>query len=82
MLVTAHSISMISEAAATRKPVYVFELAGGNAKFAHFHEAMRAGGITTRSSGRIEPWSYSVPRDTAPACAVPRALVFGRRKRV
>ena len=42
-LVTADSVSMISEAAATGKPVHVLDLAGGNAKFARFHAAMQAG---------------------------------------
>jgi uncharacterized protein len=82
LLVTADSISMISEAAATGKPVHVLDLDGGNAKFARFHETMRAAGITRPFSGRVESWSYSIPDDTARAGAVLRALVLGRRKRV
>jgi mitochondrial fission protein ELM1 len=81
VLVTADSISMISEAAATGKPVHVLDLEGGNAKFARFHEAMRAAGITRPFSGRIESWSYSVPDDTARAGAALRELVLERRKR-
>ena len=42
LLVTADSVSMISEAAATGKPVHIIELDGGDAKFARFHAAMRA----------------------------------------
>ena len=79
-LVSADSISMISEAAATGKPVHILDLDGGNAKFARFHEAMRAAGITRPFSGRIESWSYSAPDDTARAGAALRALVLGRRK--
>ena len=41
VLVTADSVSMISEAAATGKPVHILELDGSNRKFARFHEAMR-----------------------------------------
>ena len=78
VLVTADSVSMISEAAATGKPVHILELDGGNTKFARFHEAMRAAGITRPFRGRIESWSYPVPDDTARAGAVLRALVLSR----
>jgi uncharacterized protein len=77
-LVTADSVSMISEAAATGKPVHILELDGGNAKFARFHAAMRAAGITRPFRGRIESWTYPVPDDTARAGAVLRALVLRR----
>ncbi len=77
-LVTANSVSMISEAAATGKPVHILELDGGNAKFARFHALMRAGGITRPFVGRIEYWSYPVPNDTARAGAALRALVMSR----
>ena len=33
LLVTADSVSMVSEAAATGKPVHILEMAGGDAKF-------------------------------------------------
>jgi uncharacterized protein len=78
LLVTADSVSMISEAAATGKPVHVVELDGGNAKFARFHVAMRAAGITRPFCGRIESWTYPVPDDTARAGAALRALVVRR----
>jgi uncharacterized protein len=77
-LVTADSVSMISEAAATGKPVHIFELDGGNAKFARFHAGMRAAGITRPFCGRIENWAYPVPDDTARAGAILRALVLRR----
>jgi mitochondrial fission protein ELM1 len=77
-MVTADSVSMISEAAATGKPVHVLELQGGNAKFARFHQLMQQAGITRPFSGRIETWSYAVPDDTARAGAALRELVLGR----
>jgi uncharacterized protein len=77
-LVTADSVSMISEAAATGKPVHVLDLDGGNAKFARFHRIMRNAGITRPFAGRIEEWSYPVPDDTARAGAALRALVLSR----
>jgi uncharacterized protein len=78
LLVTADSISMISEAAATGKPVHVLGLDGGNAKLARFHRAMQEAGITRPFSGRIESWSYPVPDDTARAGAALRALAMSR----
>lgn len=77
-MVTADSVSMISEAAATGKPVHVLELDGGNAKFARFHQLMRQAGITRPFSGRIETWSYPIPDDTARAGAILRKLVLDR----
>lgn len=69
ILVTADSVSMVSEAASTGKPVYVVDLEGGSAKFARFHEGMRAAGITRPFAGAIESWTYEAPDDTARAAA-------------
>jgi mitochondrial fission protein ELM1 len=77
-LVTADSVSMISEAAATGKPVHILGLDGGNAKFRRFHAAMRAAGITRPFVGCVESWSYPLPDDTARAGAALRALVLRR----
>jgi hypothetical protein len=77
-MVTADSVSMISEAAATGNPVHILNLDGGNAKFARFHAAMQAAGITRPFSGRIESWRYPIPDDTARAGAALRELVLGR----
>lgn len=77
-LVTADSVSMVSEAAATGKPVHIIELAGGDQKFARFHEAMRVAGITRPFRGRIESWNYAPLNDTARAGAALRTLVIDR----
>jgi uncharacterized protein len=80
-LVTPDSISMVSEAAATGKPVHVIDLPGGDAKFARFHGSMREAGITRRFAGRIESWRYDPPEDTARAGAALRTIVLDRRER-
>jgi len=67
VLVTADSVSMVSEAAASGKPVHVVDLDGGSAKFSRFHGAMRAAGITRPFTGTIETWRYPPPDDTARA---------------
>ena len=69
IVVTADSVSMVSEACATGKPVYVVELEGGSAKFARFHEGLRAAGITRAFDGNLESWTYAAPDDTAKVAA-------------
>jgi mitochondrial fission protein ELM1 len=79
-LVTGDSVSMISEAAATSRPVHILGLDGGDAKFARFHEAMRDAGITRPFTGRVESWEYPPLDDTARAGAALRTLVLNRLK--
>ena len=69
ILVTADSVSMISEAASTGKPVHIVELEGGSEKFARFHQGMREAGITRLFNGTLEEWHYAPPDDTARAAA-------------
>jgi mitochondrial fission protein ELM1 len=69
IIVTADSVNMVSEAAATGKPVHVIDLPGGSDKFRRFHSAMAEAGITRPFSGAIEHWSYSAPDDTARVAA-------------
>lgn len=69
VVVTADSVNMVSEAAATGKPVHIVELDGGSAKFARFHAAMRAANATRPFTGMIECWSYPPLDDTARAAA-------------
>lgn len=64
IVVTADSVSMVSEACATGKPVYVAELEGGSAKFVRFHEGLREAGITRAFDGDLESWTYDTPDDT------------------
>jgi uncharacterized protein len=78
---TANSISMIGEAAATVKRVHVIDLDVGGGEFERFHEAMRAAGTTRPFSDRIESSSDWIPDDTARAGAAPRGLILGRRTR-
>lgn len=65
IVVTADSVSMVSEACATGKPVHIIELDGGSAKFARFHDGLRSAGITRPFDGTLETWGYDAPDDTA-----------------
>ena len=58
ILVTADSVSMVSEACSTGKPVYVIELEGGGRKFHRFHAGLRAAGCTRPFQGSLERWEY------------------------
>jgi uncharacterized protein len=69
ILVTEDSVSMVTEATATGKPVHVISLAGGSRKFREFHRQMNEAGITRRFTGALEAWRYLPPNDTALAAA-------------
>jgi uncharacterized protein len=66
-LVTADSVNMACEAAATGKPVHIFPLPGGSAKFRKFHDSLAARGITRPFNGEIEQWSYEPLDETGRA---------------
>jgi mitochondrial fission protein ELM1 len=65
IVVTCDSVNMVSEAAATGKPVHIVHLEGGSDKFWRFHAAMEAAGITRRFTGAGETWTYTPPGDMA-----------------
>jgi len=69
ILVTEDSVSMVTEATATGKPVHVIPLDGGSSKFREFHRRMREAGITRSFTGALEEWHYLPPNDTALAAA-------------
>jgi uncharacterized protein len=75
VIVTEDSVSMVTEAASTGKPVHVIELAGGSRKFNDFHRLMREAGVTRRFTGELENWHYDPPNDTARAASAVRRLM-------
>jgi uncharacterized protein len=58
IIVTEDSVSMVSEACYTGKPVYVASLGGGSRRFRQFHRSMQASGFTRPFTGQLETWSY------------------------
>jgi mitochondrial fission protein ELM1 len=68
IVVTCDSVNMVSEACATGKPVYVFELEGGSPKFRAFHDQMRRAGLTRPFDGTLASWSHP-PLDETRAVA-------------
>lgn len=85
-LVTADSVNMVGEAAATGRPIYVFEPEGGAPKFTAFHDALRAQGVTRTAPARFaslehsrERWDYP-PLYAATAIAREIEIRWQRRK--
>lgn len=66
-LVTADSVNMACDAAVTGKPVHIFPLPGGSAKFDRFHQSLMARGISRTFTGRIEQWHYAPLDETGRA---------------
>ena len=81
VIATGDSVNMVSEAASTGKPVHIVDLEGGSAKFAAFHESMRAAGITRPFGGALEHWDYAPPDDTARAAEEIRRRMAARPNR-
>lgn len=58
IIVTSDSVSMLSDAGTTGKPVYVIELEGSSARFDRLHTHFRQIGVTRPFDGNLEPWHY------------------------
>lgn len=78
ILVTRDSVSMVSEAAFTGKPVHVIDLDGTSRRIEQFHAHMEARGYTRRFQGTLERWSYTPPDDTGMAAARIKPLLDAR----
>ena len=63
IIVTADSVSMLSEAATTGKPVYMIDLEGGTERFDRFHQGLIDKGIVRRFEGALESWTYEPVND-------------------
>lgn len=80
-VVTADSVSMISEACSTGKPVYVIGAERCTWKFSDFHNTLRERGVVrpfTGSEDISESWSYPPLNDTAEAAIKVREALAER----
>ena len=64
IVVTEDSVSMISEAVSTGKPVYAARMAGSNRRLARFQAALREEGILRPFDGRLAEWRYEPVNET------------------
>lgn len=70
ILVTEESTNMVTEAAATGKPVHVIALKGRSPKFDRFHAEMKSAGITRAFDGTLDSWTYEPLNETGRAATV------------
>ncbi|KAL3530367.1 hypothetical protein ACH5RR_009689 [Cinchona calisaya] len=71
-IITADSVSMLSEACSTGKPVYVIGAERCTWKFVEFHKTLRERGLVRLLTGledMSESWSYPPLNDTAEAAS-------------
>ncbi|MCF3936008.1 mitochondrial fission ELM1 family protein [Acuticoccus sp. M5D2P5] len=67
-VVTADSVAMLSDAAATGKPIYGWRLPGGKAKFDLFYQGLLDHGAMRWFDGSLKSWKYD-PLDAASVIA-------------
>ena len=58
IFVTADSVNMATEAAATARPVHVLDVDGRQGKLDRFHQSLTRRGCSRRWTGRLETWTY------------------------
>ncbi|HEY8963009.1 MAG TPA: mitochondrial fission ELM1 family protein [Alphaproteobacteria bacterium] len=84
IIVTSDSVSMLSEAATTGKPVYRFDISGGSARFDAFQVLLDLKGITRNlneyQKGKLEFWRYPPLNDAADVAAKIKAAVTSGQK--
>lgn len=64
IIVTGDSVSMLSEAASTGKPVYMIPLEGGGRRLDQFHTNLKLRGAARDFTGSLAHWTYA-PLDDA-----------------
>ena len=64
IVVTEDSVSMISEAVSTGKPVHVAKMGGRNRRHAQFHASLREEGIVRPFDGQLAEWRYEPVNET------------------
>ncbi|MCF8466614.1 MAG: mitochondrial fission ELM1 family protein [Sneathiella sp.] len=79
LIVTGDSVNMVCEACSMGKPVYVYELPGGNHKFNYFHRRMRDQGYTRPFRGKLEYWTSKPLLETKKIAEEVRRIMAARR---
>ena len=64
IFVTADSVNMATEAAATGKPVHILAVDGQLGKLAKFHQSLARRGCARPFNGKLETWSYPLLLET------------------
>lgn len=69
IFVTADSVNMATEAAATAKPIHILSVDGDAGKLTRFHQSLARRGCARPFLGRLETWSYPPLLETDRAAA-------------
>jgi hypothetical protein len=69
VIVTCDSVSMLSEALATGKPVYIAKLPGDSKRFSNFFENLVESGAARWFTGALEFWQSPAPDEMARVAA-------------
>jgi mitochondrial fission protein ELM1 len=75
IVVTGDSVSMVSEAASTGKPVYVANLEGYSKRLMLFHQQLLSEGVIRPFPADLEHWSYTPVNDTPMVAARIRTMM-------
>lgn len=67
IIVTSDSVSMLSEASTTGKPVYMIPLEGGSPRLNKFHKNLIDKGIVRLFDGKLQEWGYNPLQDAQKA---------------
>ncbi|HUT48459.1 MAG TPA: mitochondrial fission ELM1 family protein [Alphaproteobacteria bacterium] len=78
VIVSRDSVSMVSEACASGKPVYTARLASNSRRLDTFHKTLESAGISRPFEGVLESWTYQPLDDTANAAAAILARLGAR----
>jgi mitochondrial fission protein ELM1 len=79
LIVTGDSVSMVSEAASTGKPVYTIDFDGYSGRLKDFHQMLREEGVTRPFEGVLEHWLYEPVNDTPKIAALIRSQFFAQK---
>lgn len=75
LLVTEDSVSMLSEAVSTGKPVYIIKMEGGSERFQRFYDYLFDNNYARPFEGKIEHWTYLPPNDLKQAAHKVKGLL-------
>jgi mitochondrial fission protein ELM1 len=85
LVVSGDSVQMVSEAAATGRPVHVVALEGAGGKFDRFHRTLAEAGVTRpfvpAPDGSLATWTYAPLDDTARVARLLMERLDSRRLR-
>ena len=81
LIVTGDSVSMVTEAASTGKPVYTIDFDGYSARLKGFHQMLREEGVTRPFEGLLAHWQYEPVNDTPKMAEHIRSQFLAKKNR-